>query len=194
MHTKSELRRAFKARGAALTGEYREQADRAIREAVLQSGLWQRAERVFVYVSMWAEPDTRALIGAALGEGKRVYVPLCCPDKTMKAVRIRSLDELRPSAMGIPEPPADSEAATPGELELAVVPCVTATAAGARLGHGAGYYDRFLRLHACPTLCLCYGQMLADALPMDEHDIWMDFVVTEAGITGHSPGSSGSRS
>jgi len=25
---------------------------------------------------------------------------------------------------------------------------------------------------------------------MDAHDIWMDFVVTESGITAHSPGSS----
>ena len=104
----------------------------------------------------------------------------------VKAVRIRRLGELRPGAMRIPEPHADGEAAEPGTLELAVVPCVTAAKDGARLGHGAGYYDRFLRLHACKTICLCYGKMLADALPMDEHDIWMDFVVTEAGITACS--------
>ena len=186
---KQQLRRAFKARGAALTAEYRAAADRAIRGAVLQSEAWQQAESVFLYVSMWAEPDTRALIDAALEAGKSVYVPLCCPERVMKAVRIRSLDELLPGAMGIPEPPADGEAAEPGMLGLAVVPCITAAKDGARLGHGAGYYDRYLRLHACPTMCLCYGQMLADDLPMDEHDVWMDFVVTEAGITAHSPGS-----
>ena len=183
METKQELRRAYKAFGAELTREYRAFADCAIRSYVLHSEAWQRAESVFVYVSMWAEPDTRALIDAALAAGKRVYVPLCCPDRTMKAVRIRSLDELRPGTLNIPEPPEENETAAPGELDLAVVPCVTATADGARLGHGAGYYDRFLHLHACPAMCLCYGQMLADALPMDEHDIRMDFVATEAGIT-----------
>ncbi len=191
---KQQLRRAFKARGAALTSEYRAAADRAIRDAVLQSEAWRKADRVFLYVSMWAEPDTRALIDAALRAGKRVYVPLCCPERVMKAVRIQSLDGLRPGAMRIPEPPADGEAAEPGTLELAVVPCVTAAPDGARLGHGAGYYDRFLNRHVCPTMCLCYGQMLADALPMDEHDVQMDFVVTESGITACSPGSSGSRS
>ena len=190
MHTKQELRRAFKARGAALTSEYRAAADRAIRDAVLQSEAWRVSRNVFLYVSMWAEPDTRALIGAALEAGKSVYVPLCCPERVMKAVRIRSLEELRPGTHGIPEPPADGEAAEPGALDLAVVPCITAAKDGARLGHGAGYYDRFLHRQACPTLCLCYGKMLADALPMDAHDIWLDFVVTEAGITAHSPGSS----
>lgn len=186
MNTKQELRRAFKARGAALTSEYRDAADRAIYDAVLQSEAWRQAESVFLYVSMWAEPDTRALIGAALGEGKRVYVPLCCPERVMKAVRIRSLDELKPGTLNIPEPPEENETAAPGTLGLAVVPCITATADGARLGHGAGYYDRFLNRHTCPAMCLCYSQMLADALPMDEYDVWMDFVVTEANITGRS--------
>ena len=172
METKQELRRKFKACGATLTNEYRDFADCAIRAFVQYSEVWQRAESVFVYISMWAEPDTRALIEAALAEGKRVYVPLCCPDRTMKAVRITSLAELRPGTLNIPEPPAENEAAQPGMLDLAVVPCVT----------------------ACPAMCLCYGQMLADALPMDEHDVWMDYIATEAGVTVSERGSSGSRS
>jgi len=189
METKQKLRCSYKASGANLTREYRDFADSAIRAFVRYSEAWQKAENIFIYVSMWAEPDTRALIGAALEAGKSVYVPLCCPDKTMMAVRIRSFDALRPGMRGIPEPPADGEAAEPGTLELAVVPCVTAAKDGARLGHGAGYYDRFLRLHACKTMCLCYGEMLADALPMDGHDVWMDSVVTESGITARLPGS-----
>lgn len=194
METKQELRRTYKASGAELTKEYRDFADCAIRACVRYSEVWQKAENVFIYVSMWTEPDTRALIEAALSEGKRVYVPLCLPDRTMKAVRIGSLQELRPGTLNIPEPPAENEAARPGTLDLAVVPCITATSEGARLGHGAGYYDRFLRRHACPAMCLCYGWMLADALPMDEHDVWMDYVATEAGITARESGSSGSRS
>ena len=99
----------------------------------------------------------------------------------MKAIRIQSTDELRPGMLNIPEPPAENEAAAPGELDLAVVPCVTTTTAGARLGYGGGYYDRFLRLHRCPAMCLCYGRILADELPTDEYDVRMDVVVTENG-------------
>ena len=178
---KKELRLAYKARRRELDQEYRREADRAIREAVMASTRWKNAERVFLYVSMWEEPDTRILIETALREGKRVYVPLCCPDRVMKAIRIQSTDELRPGMLNIPEPPAENEAAAPGELDLAVVPCVTTTTAGARLGYGGGYYDRFLRLHRCPTMCLCYGRILADELPTDENDVRMDVVVTENG-------------
>ena len=179
---KKELRRQCRERSAALTEAYRRDADMAIREAVLNAERWRRAEAVFVYVSMWAEPDTRTLIEDALSAGKTVYVPLCCPDRTMKAVRIRGLDELHPGTLGIPEPPEDGESAAPGELDLALVPCMSVTRSGARLGHGAGYYDRFLALHRCPALCLCYEAMLCDEIPLDEYDVRMDAVVTEKGV------------
>ena len=179
---KKELRRAYRERGAALTPAYREAADRAICAAVLGSAQWKRAGGVFAFVGMWAEPDTRPLLEAALREGKRLYLPRCAPDGGMEALRVHSLDALCPGAYGIPEPPADAETAAAGELDLALVPCVTATRAGARLGHGAGYYDRFLPRHGCATLCLCYAAMLADTLPTDGYDVPMDHVVTEDGI------------
>ena len=179
---KKELRRKLKARSAALTAEYRQAADASIRETVLASALWREAESVFLYVSMWAEPDTYSLLSAALRDGKRVYVPLCCPDAVMQAVRIRRLDELRPGTLNIPEPVDVSETAAPGEIDLAIVPCLAAAKDGRRIGHGAGYYDRFLCRHGCTTLCLCHEAMLTDEIPMGAHDVWMDCVVTEKGL------------
>ena len=177
---KKELRRAYRERGKQLTPAYRETADRAICAAVLGSAQWKRAGGVFAFVGMWAEPDTSPLLEAALREGKRLFLPRCAPDGEMQAARVYSLAALRPGAYGIPEPPADAE--TAGEFDLALVPCVTATRDGARLGHGAGYYDRFLPRYGCTTMCLCYAAMLADALPTDDFDVPMDHVVTEDGI------------
>ena len=176
---KRRLRGECKDRAAKLTDAYRREADRAMREELLQSELWRSASGVFLYVSVQNEPDTRALIEDALGAGKRVYVPLCCAEHVMKAVRIRSLDELRPGVLGIPEPPADNETAQPCDVDLAVVPCVTATRGGQRLGHGAGYYDRFLQSNPCKTLCLCYEPMLSPSVPTDAQDRPMDCVLSE---------------
>ena len=66
-------------------------------------------------------------------------------------------------------------------IELAVVPCVCATPDGRRLGHGAGYYDRFLRAHPMPCLCLCFHALLLDDLPTGPTDFPMDAVITEEG-------------
>ena len=179
---KKELRRQLRARAGTLDPAERSRADRAIREAVLASPAWQKAGSVFSYVSMADEPDTRALIDLALLDGKTVYVPRCYPGSVMKAVRIESLGALAPGTLGIPEPVDDSVSAAPGDIALALVPCVSASRDGRRLGHGAGYYDRFLARQHCRTLCLCYESLLSEEIPVDERDIPMDAVVTEKAI------------
>ena len=182
LEQKKALRRKLRERAGTLDAAERLRADGAIRDAIQGSEAWQSAGAVFAYVSMWAEPDTRMLIEAALREGKTVFVPRCYPGRVMKAVRIDSLDALRPGTLGIPEPVDDSVCAAPGELALALVPCVSASRDGRRLGHGAGYYDRFLAEHRCRTMCLCYESLLCDAIPVDAHDVPMDAVVTEKAV------------
>ncbi len=179
---KKLLRRKIRERSGNLTEEYRRAADAAVRKAILGSEAWQSAETVFIYVSMWAEPDTRTLLGDALAAGKALYVPLCRPGGVLEPVRIRSVGELRPGMRAIPEPPDDGERAGEGAIDLALVPCVSAARDGRRLGHGAGYYDRFLTKHPCRTICLCYEALLSSFIPTDEHDVRMDAVVTETGI------------
>lgn len=179
---KKTLRRRIHALSEGLDPAERSRADRAIEAAILESEEWKSAGAVFSYVSMADEPDTRGLIEAALREGKTVFVPHCYPDRTMKAVRIESLDALAPGTLGIPEPVDDSVSAAPGEIGLALVPCVSAARDGRRLGHGAGYYDRFLADRSCRTLCLCYEALLCDEIPTDALDVPMDAVVSEKGI------------
>ncbi|MBQ6475376.1 MAG: 5-formyltetrahydrofolate cyclo-ligase [Clostridia bacterium] len=153
-------------------------ADKKIRERILTHPWMKEARSVFIYVSMQGEPDTRVLIGECLREGKTVLVPKCVSKTEMIAVRIRDLEELTPGALGIPEPP-DSLSWT-GDISLALVPCVAASRDGARIGHGAGYYDRFLARHKTRTICLCYQERLLDAVPMDADDIYMDAVITQS--------------
>ena len=101
---------------------------------------------------------------------------------TSKAVRISSLDELQPGTLGIPEPVNDRETAGIGSFSLALIPCVSAWKDGRRMGHGVGYYDRFLVDRHCKKFCLCYEALLSEQIPMDAHDIPMDAVVTEREI------------
>ena len=81
------------------------------------------------------------------------------------------------------KPPEDGERAGEDGIDLALVPCMSVTRDGRRLGHGQGYYDRFLAGRPCRTLCLCYEALLCEDVPTDENDVRMDAVVTERGIT-----------
>lgn len=158
---------------------YKSEASDLLFRKVVSSVEWKSAHSVFTYVSTRNEPSTHRLIDSAFAEGKQVWVPKCLSRGRMDAVRIDSRDSLVLGKYGILEPEEGESASTDQPFDLAIVPCVAASPSGARLGHGGGYYDRFLSIHQCYKLCLCFGKLLRDDIPMDESDIPMDKVLTE---------------
>ena len=64
-------------------------------------------------------------------------------------------------------------------LDLMLVPCVCASLDGKRLGHGAGYYDRFLAEKAEHAVCLCFHRMIRDDIPITDNDAIIPMVLTE---------------
>ena len=175
---KKELRKTLRARAAALPEQERRAASRAIARSVIASDAFRRAETVFAYVSTALEPDTAPILEAAWAAGKRVAVPKCGENGAMRALLLTDPDALRPGTYGLPEPPEDAPEVEP---DLILVPCLAASKGGARLGHGGGYYDRYLRWRRAATLCLCFEALLSEDIPMTELDIPMDCVVTERG-------------
>ena len=177
---KRRLRRETRALRNALPASYLQAAGDLIQDRVLASEAYRSASRLFIYVSMPGEPPTDRILRDALDRGKQVYVPLCeSQTGIMHAVRIRSLSALRPGTMGIPEPARGGETAGAADMDLIVVPCVAASPDGGRLGHGAGYYDRYLRAFHPGTVCLCFAKLLLPEIPMTEWDIPMARVLTE---------------
>ena len=164
---------------SALDRDYMKSAGDVIQRQVLASEEYRAAKSVFVYVSVGNEPPTDLIIRAALRDGKRVYVPKCVSAHTMEAARLYDPEDLEPGAHGIPEPREITETASPAELDLVVVPCVAASPDGRRLGHGAGYYDRFLKDGAERAVCLCFREMLRGDIPTEGHDAVMGKVVSD---------------
>jgi 5-formyltetrahydrofolate cyclo-ligase len=74
----------------------------------------------------------------------------------------------------------------PTTVDVVVVPGVAFTPAGARLGQGGGWYDRFLAgVRAdCTTIGVGFDPQVVDALPTEVHDISLDYIVTESGAVG----------
>jgi len=71
----------------------------------------------------------------------------------------------------------------PTTVDVVVVPGVAFTPAGARLGQGGGWYDRFLAevRPDCTLIGVGFDPQLVDALPTEAHDISLDIIVTESG-------------
>ncbi|MBE0600450.1 MAG: 5-formyltetrahydrofolate cyclo-ligase [Firmicutes bacterium] len=176
---KQALRKALRELTDALPADYIARSDRGIAERVLGLDAWKQANSVFIYCSIGREPDTQGLLRAALWEGKTLAVPLPFAGGIMDARSIRSLDDLHPGRMGIPEPGAEAPIICPDQIDLIVVPCIAADRQGYRLGYGGGYYDRYLASVRCVTVCLCRNRLLQDSLPHDAHDIAVDHVIDE---------------
>ena len=67
------------------------------------------------------------------------------------------------------------------DLDLVVMPGVAFTEAGARLGHGKGYYDKYLASLRDPkptTIALAFREQILDELPTGPHDVPVDLVLT----------------
>ena len=90
--------------------------------------------------------------------------------------------DLKPDAFGIPAPSAGAPPAHPEPLEVVVAPGLAFDLYGARIGSGAGYYDRWAA--SCGERPLLVGagfefQLAWDrSLPSEPFDARMDWVVT----------------
>lgn len=146
------------------------------------------ARLVSSYVGVGSEAPTVPLLEAGLAEGALVAVPWR-EGPELRLARILSLDELAPAGFGLLEPPQSirrdpARRVDPSAPELYLVPGVAFDAAGGRLGHGRGFYDRLLR-EAGPgplRVGLCFECQLVTEVPMTEKDERMDGIVTEARV------------
>lgn len=147
------------------------------------------AQTVLWYVDARSEVRTRHDLPAALKSGKSVIVPWCNDAGELELFRLESMEELEVGMYSILEPRAELRSLSEKQvdvttLDLIMVPGVGFDREGGRTGHGKGYYDKLMQ-HArpdAPLVAICFECQLFDAIPMDDHDIYMDAVVTEDAV------------
>jgi 5-formyltetrahydrofolate cyclo-ligase len=91
------------------------------------------------------------------------------------------MDALVSGHMGIPEP-RDARLLDAAMVDVAFVPGLAFDVCGGRIGYGGGVYDRLLPKLRASTLriALAYDfQVMKEVLPQEEHDLPMDYIVTE---------------
>lgn len=179
---KRRLRRELKQAAADLGEEYCERADREIYSRILSMAEYEKAHTVFCFAGTEREIDTVPVLLDALKRGKRLGLPKCISKGIMEVYEIRSLQDLKPGSYGILEPDSGCAFINPDDIDLSLIPCLSAGPDGKRLGYGGGYYDRYLGQVSGTKAVLCRGRMMRQNLPTEEHDVPVDMVVSETGI------------
>lgn len=183
MDSKSYIRKTLIKLRDEISEELREEKDEAIYERIINSDEYKKSKLLFVFVSYGSEVDTHKLINHALYSGKRVCVPKVI-DKVngMKAVEIRCWSDLIEGYRGILEPELkETSVVEEKAIDLVIVPGVAFDINGGRLGYGGGFYDRFLLKlkDECHIIAVCYKEQVVNELPMDEHDIKINCIITD---------------
>lgn len=153
--------------------------DKKIFNFLIRSDFYKKSKRIFIYVSYKNEVDTKEIIDYSLKNDKMIYVPkINVEDKTMKAVRIHSLNELSVNKYGILEPNIVDKDCI--DLDLIVLPGIAFDKVGNRIGYGGGYYDKYLAAleYKVDKVALAYGFQVIDNIEVEEHDIKVDYVIT----------------
>ena len=176
---KKQLRGELMKREAALPADYVESSNAGIAQNLLSLPEFRAAKRIMFFYSIWNEPDTIRIMERAYELGKIVLLPETLKGGVMKARIVEHLDELIPAVFNIPAPTPDMAEYPPEKLDFILVPSVAYDREGYRLGHGGGYYDRFLPRTTAVKCGIAREKMLIDLAPRSKHDVAVDCLVTE---------------
>nr|CAD2202551.1 unnamed protein product [Meloidogyne enterolobii] len=194
--TKKLIRKQIKQK---LTNFYQNQKDLKLLKKKLFNHQWfKQAKRIAIYVSTFGEIITDEIILRALEDGKEVFIPrIKKGNEHMEMLKLSSRDEfakLERTTWGIRQhssdlsPPTYFDGMTTTQndqlLDLIVMPGVAFTLDGKRLGHGRGYYDRFLLEYSqkCnrtfpKTIALALNLQIIEDLPMSERDVYVNQIL-----------------
>ncbi len=140
----------------------------------------READTIALYLADENEVDLRPLL-PLLWETKRIAVPVCAAKGAMCMSELTEDAPLVKNRYGIEEP-ATLKLLPASVFDVIVVPIVAFDANGHRLGHGMGYYDRYLvHTTACKIGVAFDCQQVAqiDARP---HDVAMDLILTPSAV------------
>lgn len=157
---KNSLRTVYKSKLKSLTPQEQVEYSNQICQSLLKYFAFVRNKNILVYQPMKVEPDITNFI-QGIATFNRIYFP----DKGKLGIVSTSGEIL------------DFEL-----LDYAIVPALSVSRAGKRLGRGGGWYDRLLEKTTATSISPVFDIQLAIDLPEEGHDKRIDIIMTESNI------------
>lgn len=176
-------REKYKRLRSELNKEQKDEATKIVVDKILK--LLKRDYRsksiILCYYALDDELDLKPLYETLLQNDYHLYFPKT-DGKTMEFYRVKDLDSFTAGQFNIMEP-SDLSIVYDRHLSgdtFVIVPGVAFDHKMNRIGHGMGYYDRFLRSNKMSSAIkcgVCYSVQMADHLEVFDHDVPMDILI-----------------
>jgi 5-formyltetrahydrofolate cyclo-ligase len=133
------------------------------------------------YHALPHEADPALLLKALVELGCHIAFPrMVAKGLPLEFHRIPDGEVLKPGAFGVHEPAPDWPSVMP---QLLLVPLLAFDTHGHRLGYGGGFYDRTIAASGVRAIGIAYAGQEVESLPHEAHDMKLDAVLTERGLT-----------
>ena len=138
-------------------------------------------EMISLYLPIGSECDAELLMGMADPSDINFGLPVVVDDRTIVFHLYRKGDRLVAGGFGTRVPEVSAPLVYP---DVIVIPMVAFDRRGARLGYGRGHYDRAItrlrRAGLDPKLLgIAFSIQEVARIPVEAHDVHLDWVVTE---------------
>lgn len=151
-----------------------QQISEQISKQILASDFFRNAQNIAIFYPKDIEINLLSLCKIT---DKNFYLPKM-KDKNLIFAKFNSEKELIKVQYDILEPQSQKDESN--KLDLIFLPALMVDKNGYRLGWGGGFYDRFLEGHAnIIKICVIPQCQFVENLPIENHDIPCDVVITE---------------
>ena len=161
----------------ALSEEERKVFSEEICRKVAELPEFKNAKTVFSYLATFDEADPSYLPS----DGKAFCYPISYKGGIMEARIPAEEDGLETGFLGIVSPKIENSVLVdPKDIDLIIVPCVGFDESRDRLGHGGGYYDRYMpKCKKAVFVCIAFEAQKLKDIAVGRYDMKMSKVVTE---------------
>lgn len=156
---------------------------------VLASDLLEPQSTVLVFLPLGDEVNLVPLMEAA---PEMRYVTTRTPERG-GALTVHELGgPLEVHRFGFLQPHASAMQVAPDTIDVLLLPGLVFDLWGNRLGRGAGYFDRLLRTtrRDAAKVGMVPVDLVVDRLPIEPHDVPVDWLATEEGVIATAGGVS----
>lgn len=175
---KARLKESILERRNSLSKEQILEKSKKIESKLCNLSQYKESKTIMFFVSFNSEVYTHDLIKSALNN-KIVVIPKVMHHEIEPSLII-DFDNLIPAGkFGILEP-IEVMKISHKNIDLVLVPGIAFDKEGYRIGYGFGYYDKFLKkVPKAVKIGVAFDFQIVDKIPHEEHDIPVDFIITE---------------